>query len=101
MSYSSRKRDHSKVASTQPSDATEEGDTANFKRQMLGLLYALFVPVIVSYWLDSFKVETNREMDMHKVETRLKQISYGKNTKGYDRYIAAVPKYCTVLGFSS
>jgi hypothetical protein len=38
------------------------------------------------------RMETDKEYDDKKVEARLKQISYGKNTVGYDNYIAAVPK---------
>jgi hypothetical protein len=32
-----------------------------------------------------------RETDPHKVEMRLKQIQFGKNTTGYDNYIATIP----------
>jgi hypothetical protein len=38
------------------------------------------------------RVEGDLEFDDHKVEVRLKQISFGKNTRGYDLYTAAVPK---------
>lgn len=38
------------------------------------------------------------ENDPHKVEVRMKQVQYGKNTIGYDNYLAAVPKYdCQIL----
>jgi hypothetical protein len=33
-------------------------------------------------------VETNE----HRIQTRLKQIQFGKNTIGYDNYLAMVPK---------
>jgi len=39
-----------------------------------------------------FKMQSNREFDDHKIEFRLKQISYGKNTVGYDNYITEIPK---------
>lgn len=32
------------------------------------------------------------ETDPQRIEARLKQIQYGKNTVGYDNYLAAVPK---------
>eukprot|EP00596_Hydrurales_sp_CCMP1899_P010281 CAMPEP_0119035340 /NCGR_PEP_ID=MMETSP1177-20130426/2264_1 /TAXON_ID=2985 /ORGANISM="Ochromonas sp, Strain CCMP1899" /LENGTH=328 /DNA_ID=CAMNT_0006993403 /DNA_START=150 /DNA_END=1136 /DNA_ORIENTATION=+ len=39
----------------------------------------------------NFKVAANIETDQHKLEMRLKQVQYGKNTIGYDNYTAAVP----------
>jgi len=33
-----------------------------------------------------------KETDAHKIEQRLKQIQYGYNTAGYDRYLQLVPK---------
>ena len=33
-----------------------------------------------------------KEVDPHKIETRLKQIQYGYNTVAYDNYVAQVPK---------
>ena len=33
------------------------------------------------------------ETDPIKIQARLKQIGFGKNTVGYDNYIAAVPRY--------
>lgn len=32
------------------------------------------------------------ETSEHKLETRMKQIQFGKNTIGYDNYLAAIPK---------
>jgi hypothetical protein len=37
-------------------------------------------------------VPGEREEDEGKVAARMKQIAFGKNTLGYDAYIAAVPK---------
>ena len=37
------------------------------------------------------------ENDPHKVETRMKQVQFGKNTAGYDNYLAAVPKYVNFM----
>jgi hypothetical protein len=53
----------------------------------------LFLQCLLLYITDpTFKVESNVESDEHRIAMRLKQISYGKNTAGYDAYIAAVPK---------
>ena len=41
---------------------------------------------------EKFKIASNIETDAHRLETRLKQCQYGKNTIGYDNYTAAVPK---------
>mmetsp|Transcript_37009 Transcript_37009/g.37664 ORF Transcript_37009/g.37664 Transcript_37009/m.37664 type:complete len:272 (+) Transcript_37009:22-837(+) len=49
-------------------------------------------PVIVKKQA-GFKIESDKEFDDHKIQTRMKQISYGKNTMGYDNYIAQVPKH--------
>ena len=37
------------------------------------------------------------ETDERKIENRMKQILFGKNTIGYDNYISAVPKLETFL----
>jgi hypothetical protein len=42
---------------------------------------------------EKFSVESNVEEDERRIEQRLKQIKFGKNTIGYDRYLAAVPKW--------
>ena len=39
-----------------------------------------------------FRMATDRETDLHKIQQRQKQIRFGKNTIGYDNYIKAVPK---------
>ena len=43
--------------------------------------------------IEKFSIESGREDDERRVEQRLKQIKFGKNTIGYDRYIATIPKY--------
>ena len=42
--------------------------------------------------MTEIKLESDRELDDHKIQMRLKQISYGKNTVGYDNYIVQVPR---------
>jgi hypothetical protein len=37
-------------------------------------------------------VESEKETNEHRIENRMKQITFGKNTIGYDNYVAAVPK---------
>lgn len=39
------------------------------------------------------------EGDPRKLETRNRQIQFGKNTIGYDNYISAVPKYVVISKF--
>ena len=41
---------------------------------------------------DCVRTGATRETDNAKIQSRLKQIQFGKNTTGYDNYIAAVPK---------
>ena len=41
---------------------------------------------------DCVKTGSHVETDPTKIQSRLKQIQFGKNTIGYDNYIAAVPK---------
>lgn len=42
---------------------------------------------------DFFENLNDKETDEHRIQTRLKQLSYGKNTVGYDNYISLVPKH--------
>lgn len=46
----------------------------------------------MNYNLEKFSVESGIEEDERRIEQRLKQIKFGKNTIGYDRYLATVPK---------
>jgi len=41
---------------------------------------------------------TTMETDIEVIARRKKQISYGKNTKAYSKYIQTVPKYCRTKG---
>lgn len=41
---------------------------------------------------DELKFGSGREENPHRLEMRMKQIQFGKNTIGYDNYLAAVPK---------
>ena len=38
-----------------------------------------------------------QENDIHRLCQRQKQIEYGKNTSGYERYIELIPLYYTVF----
>ena len=38
------------------------------------------------------KMETDAEHDETRIQARMKQIGYGKNTVAYDNYISLVPK---------
>eukprot|EP00904_Undaria_pinnatifida_P003144 jgi/Undpi1/12830/HiC_scaffold_7.g02497.m1 len=42
---------------------------------------------------DGLKFASDREEDAHRIAQRQKQIDYGKNTTGYDRYRQLVPIY--------
>lgn len=45
-----------------------------------------------------FSVPTEKETDATKIQQRLKQIRFGKNTLGYDNYTKAVKRYIVPLG---
>jgi hypothetical protein len=40
---------------------------------------------------EEFKMAPTRESDVKKIEARIKQIQFGKNTIGYDNYRAIIP----------
>lgn len=42
--------------------------------------------------IEDLKFGSGKEQNAHRLETRFKQIQYGKNTIGYDNYTAAVEK---------
>ena len=42
--------------------------------------------------VEKFSIESNVEEDERRIEQRMKQIKFGKNTIGYDRYLALIPK---------
>ena len=43
-------------------------------------------------------VEVEKEDDPHKIESRMKQLSYGKSSEGYEKYIEYVPLNKRVKG---
>jgi hypothetical protein len=42
--------------------------------------------------LTPVKFGSDQETNPQRIEARLKQIQFGKNTIGYDNYVATVPK---------
>ena len=52
-------------------------------------IYCASINKFLSYLVHSFA--DLKETDPKKIESRYKQISFGKNTIGYDNYLAAVP----------
>jgi histone RNA hairpin-binding protein len=47
---------------------------------------------VFDLFLKLLHVESEKETNEHRIENRMKQITFGKNTIGYDNYVAAVPK---------
>ena len=45
----------------------------------------------------SFKISSNIESDEARIQSRLKQIKFGKNTLGYDNYTKAVKRYSYII----
>jgi hypothetical protein len=46
---------------------------------------------------DSAKKEITKETDGHRLCQRMKQLDYGRNTLGYERYLETVPKCVFIL----
>lgn len=62
-----------------PSCMSGDAPEVSIKRRSLGSL--------------GVKIEDEVEHDEGRIQARLKQIGYGKNTVAYDNYITQVPKY--------
>ena len=46
-------------------------------------------------WLPAAVFKSVTEEDEHRIAQRQKQVEFGKNTPGYERYLAAIPR-CAV-----
>ena len=68
----------------------KEGSSGWINFPFIGIVQSVTLAFIYS-GID-VKYGTGVETNEHRIETRLKQIQFGKNTIGYDNYLAAVPK---------
>jgi hypothetical protein len=92
MSAEDRNGKRSREDDNLPSCLRGKAPTENHKRRMIGDRSSLSHSELTILTPDKFSVESNVEDDERRIEQRIKQIKFGKNTIGYDRYLAAVPK---------
>lgn len=79
-------------------DAEGEGLGAKRSRASSGRHVARHVAVEPTGGAEVALLSEQRETDARRLAQRQKQLDYGKNTLGYDRYCAQVPRWAAEEG---
>jgi hypothetical protein len=90
MSENGKKRQ--RESENLPSCLKGNAPPENHKRRVIGKNLQKEILKAIDFNVEKFSIESNIEEDERRIEQRLKQIKFGKNTIGYDRYLALVPK---------